>query len=580
MKTGGGTMMTKRMAGVLIALAMGASACTGSATVTQTGTTATSVAAEPTVAQVDNTEPTAVPAVEEPPSVVPEPTPTAVGPPVVQLPTDAFRADAVLGLSSDGAFAYAGTSSPWNDATSCDDEPTDSLVAVDVVAAATSAPTIIAAGLEQAGDVRQMVFGANSSVAILSSCGSADADPELWMQRGELGADGRLVSLGPRLDMNAAGESDPYVLRWVDDESVELRVIIEEDPEDFETWLVERRQLSLSSGQVVRVEQYGYFDDDGFNARGELETENGTYRVIDDPAGRLGCEGFGVAVTLQLDTGDEQRLALTQPEFVFSDISELHMSPDGYISWTSGCEGFVSAYVGRVRADGMIADAHLIETFSFLADTYVDIQYYRLSNDGFLHGVGQSFDPDADANGPDLLRYDLAADPHFVNTAEPAPLIETEPLFAAVGEDGTWHVGETLGAEPACGAQTLYGKTPGGFVRAFPAGVEIDEIVDVHVGETRRISYPDGDFVSRTVVVQTACPASYEGRRVWFGIETEDVIWGLWFERADLGEVADVLGVRDVLQDGTEFVETSIVQVELLDGTVAEVELVRLPDQD
>jgi hypothetical protein len=124
----------------------------------------------------------------------------------------------------------------------------------------------------------------------------------------------------------------------------------------------------------------------------------------------------------------------------------------------------------------------------------------------------------------------------------------------------------------------LYGQTPGGFVRAFPAGVELDTIVDVDLAETRRVSFPDSDdYVSRTVVVQTECPGSYEGRQLWFGIEADRIIWGLGLQRADLGEVADVLSVRDVVPEGSDYVDFSIVQVELLDGSVAEIELVALP---
>ena len=575
--------MSKRVLVLVAALALTASACTGSATVTQAGSAGNGTEGEPTSAPVTDAEPTARPTVDETPTTVPEvtgppqTTPTPSGPPLVSLPTEAFSTDSVMGLSSDGVFAYTGTSSPWNDPTNCDGDPAESLAVVDVVTAASGVLTVAAAGLEQVGDVRQMVFDDAGSVAILSSCGPPN-EATLWMQRADVASDGRIISLGERIDMSAPGENDPYLSRWIDDDTVEVRVVIEVEPDDFDSWLVERRQLSLTSGQVLAREQFGFYDD-SFSAGAELVTDNGTYRVVEDPDGRVGCEGFGVASTLELDTGDEQRLALAQPGLVFAQVSDLHMTADGYIAWTSGCEGFASAYVGRVQSDGTIADAHQIDTFLFVADTAVDFQYYRLSDDGFLHAVGRSFDPDFEVRAPGFLRYDLSEDPHFVNTADPAPQIEQEPLFAAVGDDGTWHVGDTLAADAACGARTLYGQTPGGFVRAFPAGVELDAIVDVDIGETRQISYPDGDFVSRTVVVQTECPASYEGRRVWFGIETDNIIWGLVVERADLGEVADVLSVRDVFEEGTEFVETSIVTVELLDGTVAEVELVRLPSE-
>ena len=102
----------------------------------------------------------------------------------------------------------------------------------------------------------------------------------------------------------------------------------------------------------------------------------------------------------------------------------------------------------------------------------------------------------------------------------------------------------------------------------------LDEIVDVDLAETRRMSFDDGtEYVSRTVVVQTECRARYEGRRIWFGTESESVQWGLVFERADILEVADVRRVRDLFEDGSQFLDLSMVEIELLDGTVFETEL-------
>ena len=575
--------MFRRLAAALVAAGLAASACTGSATVTQTGSPTNETAEptavpgdEPTAQQTpdDATEPTpaAEPTAATEPTRLPEPTPAE------PLPLAEFRTDAILGISNSGTHAYAGTSSAWVDETPCDAPPVESLAVVDIAAGAQGVVTGVAAGLEQTGDVRQFLPGPGSAAAILSSCGFV-ADPSMWLQRAELGADGRITSLGDRIDLGGAEESDPYLTRWVDDDTIEARVIIEVDPDDAETWRVERRHISMTTGQTLSAEQFEYFDDAAFMNELELTTPAGfTYRVIDDPAEGVGCEGFGVARTLELDTGTERRLALTQPKLVFSDVRDLHLSPTGHIAWTSGCEGYVSAFVGKVLDDGTIADAHLVETYTLSNSEFTDYQFYRLTDDGFLAAVGLSFGGGGDDRTIQFLRYDLGMDPHFINTADPAPQIDVLALFDSVGGDGTWHVGDTLAPDPACGGRTLYGKTAGGFVRAFPIGVEIDEIVSVHLGETRTVSFDFGDdFVSRTVVVQTECPGSYEGHRVWFGIETDGILWGLYLEPADLGEVADVLAVRDVLQDGTDFVETTIVHVELLDGTVADVELVRLP---
>ena len=569
--------MFRRLVVALVATGLVAAACTGSATVTQTGSPTSTPADEPTAQQTpdDAAEPT--PATE--PTSASEPTPAPEPTPVVPLSPAEFRTDAILGISNSGTHAYAGTSSPWVDETPCDAPAAESLSVVDIAAGAQGVVAGVAAGLEQTGDVRQFLPGPGSTAAILSSCGSLAA-PVMWLHRAEVGADGRITSLGERMEIGGGGR-DPYLTHWIDDDTIEARVIIEVDPDDAETWLVDRRRISMSTGETISVEQFGFFDNAGFTTELTLTTPAGfTYRVVDDPAEGVGCEGFGVARTLELETGGERRLALTQPSLVFSDVRDLHLAPTGHIAWTSGCEGYVSAFVGKVLDDGTIADAHLVETYTLSNSEFADYRYYRLTNDGFLAAVGLSFGAGNDDTRPEFLWYDLGTDPHFVNTAEPAPQINAEPLFDSVGGDGTWHVGDTLGPDPACGGRTLYGKTAGGYVRAFPAGQEVDAIVDVDLSETRTVAYEFGDdFVSRTVVVQTECPGSYEGRQVWFGLETDGILWGLYLEPADLGEVADVLAIRDVLQDGTDFVETSIVQVELLDGTVADVELVALPFQ-
>ncbi len=439
--------------------------------------------------------------------------------------------------------------------------------------------TAVGAGVEQSGDIRQMVVGGENSAAILSSCGPADA-AILWMQRVELGTDGRVVALGDVFLLSGDADGAPWLLGWIDDDTIEMRVTIEVDPDDYEARLVERRQVSMSSGEIIAAEQFDFFDDNAFVPSPTSITANGfTYRVIDDPTEAPGCEGLGSARTIGLEGGGEPTVALTQPDIRFSTIESLHAASTGHVAWTSVCEGFVSAFVGMIQADGRIADAHMIDTYAFESDPddYVDYQVYRLTDDGFVVGVGQRHDFESGEFSLAVLHWDLSTDPNFVNTADPAPVIDSTPLFEALQTNGSWHVGDTLAVDPACGGKTLYGQTPGGFVRAFPAGVEIDAIVDVDLAETHVVDYDDDPFISRTVVVQTECPGEYDGRRVWFGIETEQVVWGLIFEQADLGEVADVRSVRDIVQPGTDFVDYSVAEVELFDGSVVEVELVALP---
>lgn len=599
--TSGTNRVYRRVAVWLAAIVVPAllvAACGGSTTLPDTTSAGGDLTVEP-APTVDPVEPTAVPAdsgddTEPTPdttatddgdqaTATPEPTESATMAPEADLdlqPAE-FRTDNIVAISESGRYAYSGTTSAYNSQTSCDAAKAETLAFVAIDDAVDGEVNPYAAGFVQTGDIRQLLIGDDGRAIAVLSCGGFE-DATVWMQQVRLTPDGPVADIGDVIPLGAEGESDPFLLRWVDDSTIELRVVIEVDPDDFETWIVERRQVSVETGEVVATEQFGYFDDDdAFASGGAFVTAEGfTYRAIPDPNGAVGCEGFGVARTLELDDGSGVRSAFDGPDRTFSIVEELHVSDDGYIAWYSGCEGFVSAYVGRVQDDGTIADAHLIDTYSLQGrvDDFADYYFYRLTADGHLAAVGQAYAPDTDESTPAFLRYDLATDPNFVNTAEPPVDIDEAPLFDAIEAGGTWHVGETLAQDRACGGRTLYGRVDGGHVRAFPAGIELDAIVDVDLADTRTIEYDDSDdYVSRTVVVQTECPAEYDGRRVWFGIESDRVVWGLVFQQADLGEVADVLSVRDVVEPGTDFVEYSVVQVELLDGSVVEVELDALP---
>ena len=143
--------------------------------------------------------------------------------------------------------------------------------------------------------------------------------------------------------------------------------------------------------------------------------------------------------------------------------------------------------------------------------------------------------------------------------------------------EGNWYLGETRGAEPACGAKTIYGDTPGGLARALPVELELDTVVDFDVSQTRTVDFDDGySYTTRTVVVSTECGDEYGGRRVWVGNEPEQLRYGLYFEQADIGEVADVLSVREEANDDG-YSWDAFAEVVQLDGTVVEVQLVAIP---
>ena len=580
----GGTKTIRMSTRLLIALVVVTSACTTSTQLAEPAPSAATSESIPPLNRSPQIEPTAVapepasPPVAEP-SAVPESPSAVVAPRQPAEPSG----DGVQALSNDGRFAYVGVTSRWLDATPCEARPQETLAVVDVDVAESGAGDAApyGANLVQVGDVWQIFLGTSPSGVIVTSCGSLN-DLQTWMQRAEFGPDGRIVQLGEQVALAGDGESSPVVVRLIDGDLVEVQVVVTPDPNDFETWTIERRHVSTVTGETVTVDSYRFDDDEAGLDNEPVQSPDGrfTYRSVEDPNQGLGCEGFGLARALVVEV-DGETLPAVGPSLVFSTIDDLHFGPDGYVAWTTRCEGFTTAYVGKVQDDGTIADAHAIDTGEGASDAYLQMNAYRLNQGGDLVAVGvsRSFTSEPGDQGQVVVRrYDLSQDPHFVNTAVPPPNIDPTPLFGALNEDESWHLGDTLQANPRCGASTLYGKSDAGFVRGFAQDAEIDQIVDVDVTETRTLIVEDGDdFRVRTVVLSTSCPADYEGRRVYFGTESGPVHWGLGVSLADLGEVAQVLSVRDRSTPDADFVEATVVEVELLDGTIAEFDLVAAP---
>ena len=570
---------------VLVCLALVAAACSASPS-NNTG----AAEGDPTSApEPATTEPEATAVVPDvvstsaPPTPDPNPTaepgPTAAAEPAGPIPD--FRGDNILGISTDARFAYAGTTTPWRDPSSCDAQPFEALAGIDATVASAGDARPFEAGLKTSGDVVQVVFGADGSAAILLTCGEQQRS---WVQSATFDASGIIVDLSLPLVLSDTGSQRLAVIAGVEGDHVMIETVIEDDPDDLESWVIQTRTVSLTTGDVIDTQERPFFDENGLVTASTFTTPDGqfTYSEAQDPGGRLGCEGASPAVTISVDDGSGPKPALGSDGLVFSDLSDLHFGPDGLVAWTSSCEGFTSAYVGRMLDDGSIADAHFVSDIDQIdRETFVNLVHYRLADDGFLVGVGPLFAPNSDPSADPIVhvvRYDLGSDPKFVQTADPQPEIDEEPLGDRLGGSGSWFVGETTGREPACGASTLYGSTSTGLVRAFDSGVEIDAIVDFDIAETQTVSFEDGfggqgSFMRRTMVFSTECPDDYQGRRIWFGDEPEDVHFGVFLARADAPEVAEVLAVTEVLRDESNFPEMVIAEVEFLDGTVGEVEL-------
>jgi len=278
--------------------------------------------------------------------------------------------------------------------------------------------------------------------------------------------------------------------------------------------------------------------------------------------------------TLLVDDGSGAVPALRDSRDVFDDIHGIVFGPDGLVTWTSSDynKGSSLVFIGRIDEMGRIVDSHRVGP---LADVWSTVGFDDL-------GVLTSMTYDGE---PYLL--DNVVDPFFVMSADPMPHIETdEPLaeefesegFWARENHGFWYRGDTLGAEPACGASTLYKDDADGFVRVLDASIELDTVVDVDVAERFDTGGVDSAGGARAVVLSTECAGQYDGRQLFWGVE--------WIDYGDNGPrfesplyvaaafdttVAEVLHVRAITlnEEWGCCLELGglAITVELLDGT-------------
>lgn len=307
--------------------------------------------------------------------------------------------------------------------------------------------------------------------------------------------------------------------------------------------------------------------------------------LLTSPDGRFDYVGVGssrddddveMGRTILVDSGDGFGPAFNDSRDRFDDIGEIVFGPTGLISWisTDPHKGSM-AFVGRIDAAGKIVDSHRV-----FDDQQVSAPIW-FDDDGLLHA----------SIGDDMATHDTSVDPFFVMSAVESPLIESDdPLILEIESEGFWareipgywYRGETLGTDPGCGSSTLYKDDEDGYVRVLDAGIELDTIVDIDVGEAFNDGGLDSVGLGRVVVLSTACPGEYEGRRLFWGLERIDYGDGgprfespLHVVPVDDTLVADVLSVNpQITADGCcPQVTALLVEVERLDGTVATIEI-------
>ena len=291
----------------------------------------------------------------QPTPLAPAPTDEPTAQVVPQDPPQPVDPTLLQGVSPDGRYAFASVASPWNDPLSCDSAPEETLAGIDIEASQPADILLFNPGLVEAANVRQMDFSQGGRAAVLFSCGATE--PDVWLKVVEFDSLGRVAIVGPRIDLASASSVDvPFLLGWTGEDSIRLDFFVRNDFGDQETWQFEEQLIAADSGAVLSAELSTYSNGSSRINRHGVTTPDGrfTYRQIEDPTGSTGCEGFGVAVTIEVDDGSERRIAFRDDSQVFSSVSSVQFGPDDLILWTSGCEGYISAHVGRIAPDGRI----------------------------------------------------------------------------------------------------------------------------------------------------------------------------------------------------------------------------------
>lgn len=502
-----------------------------------------------------------------------------------QLPS--VQSGRLLGISSDGGFAYVGTKDAWSEVPACDDDPTESLVAINVIASAEDNKLAMAvADFAVAGAIRQMAFNDDGTAAVVWSCGPEE-ERRYFLQHGSLGGQGAIVAPTTPVELVVPeGELPPALLHFVSSESVLFSVGLDPLPDDpFLSRRFERREISVLTGETLASESFLESQDEPVPGPAFVSPDGRySYRAIDDPAGNVGCEGSFTSRTLEVSDESGARLALGPDGVLMASISDVQFGPDGLIAWSNGCVANTNPVVGRIQDDGTIVDGHYLGEIAPIGAEEPATARYRffgISDDGHLIGLGSGSggtDVDIDSGHVRVFRYNLALDPGFVESADPQPQVDRDnPLGTALDGTSTWFVGEASDTGPTCGSGSLYAETSTGLTWALEPGSGIDPIVDIEVSESRVVTSFADDFERRVVVFETECPEQYEGRRVWFDMGERERVrdGGLNPSSSTLVEVADVLAVYEIVAPGDNLAQSIVVEVERLDGTIEEVELLR-----
>lgn len=288
-------------------------------------------------------------------------------------------------------------------------------------------------------------------------------------------------------------------------------------------------------------------------------------------------DGRGNGQILVRAPDGEVGAALLDEHLLLPMVHDLRFGPDGLVGFVSDHFNYGPlVFIGRRDEQGRIRDLHRLGE-----------NLYGGERPSTIDG----FDGDGRLIAGEFV-LDTNADPRFVNTASTLPAIGPEPLAASVDDDrgrpsGAWHLGETLSADPACGATTLYREVPDGWERVLDASTELDTVVAVHVTDLVGIGGVDTVGVGRQVVLATECPSEYEGQHLNWGYDGVDygdggpsLVGALRPLPIENLLVDEVLSVTPISGDLWGNVSDLVLEVRTLEGESATVGVTRVGEPD
>ena len=507
-------------------------------------------------------------------------------------PTDTpVLLEGFLGFSPDGRFAYDSSVNPWSGSFPCGATLEEPIVGLDLDRSSQADDFVtFASGVDLPGVASDLHFHSSGDGIVVMMCGEYP-DAQETLVPVSIAPDGQLVVTDAPYDWSTGDARYQWIRGMVGPNVVEVEMTFGED-DDYDNWTREIRQIDLATGEWTVVAVLAD-DDERRIERPGFTTPDGrfTYTEIDDPAGSIGCEGYGVAASIAVDDGSGPRPIFGADQPAWSSVRDMHFGPDGLVAWISACEGYAGLNVGRILDDGAIADAHWVDTYVVEdEDEYVEFQHLRLLPDGNVVALGLHWSNDGEPS-PRIRFISLENDTGFVTTGPRPPRIDLDnPVVDTIAGTGSWFIGESLTAadgEDPCDSMTLFATTSAGPVHGVASSAPLGQIVDVHA--TPPVSFEvdygasiDGTeletITRRTIVLVTECSESYIGRKVWFGEEPEIPGYGIWFEPADLPAVSNVLSVREQSFDAeSPWAFDIVADVVFRDGTQAEVVLEPVP---